>query len=127
MSNLDLVESLTTAKVLLLSAGTSGCNMAKKISRWGIRNLTFVRNGRVSYSNHVCQKLFDSKIVKMNYGCSENIEWLYQINFCNMLSDCEYTWSRYYWRISSDGWSLKFVSLYSLEYNKLRDNGNVHV
>ena len=71
MTNLDLVESLTTVKVLLLSAETSGCNMAKKISRWGIRNFTFVHNDRVSYSNPVCQSLLEFK------DC-ENELWMFR-------------------------------------------------
>lgn len=58
--NLDL-ESLKTTKVLLLGAGTLGCNVARILLGWGIRNFTFVDNGRVSYSNPVRQNLFELK------------------------------------------------------------------
>ena len=35
--------------------------MARTLMAWGIRNITFVDNGRVSYSNPVRQSLFELK------------------------------------------------------------------
>ncbi|GAU90815.1 hypothetical protein RvY_03179-2 [Ramazzottius varieornatus] len=45
-------------KVLLLGSGTLGCNVARCLMGWGMMNLTFVDNARVSYSNPVRQSLF---------------------------------------------------------------------
>lgn len=42
---------LSTTKCLLLGAGTLGCAVARTLLGWGIRHVTFVDNGRVSYSN----------------------------------------------------------------------------
>lgn len=52
------VERLSRLKVLLLGAGTLGCSVARTLLGWGIRNITFVDSGRVSYSNPVRQNLF---------------------------------------------------------------------
>lgn len=52
------VERLSQLKVLLLGAGTLGCSVARTLLGWGIRNITFVDSGRVSYSNPVRQSLF---------------------------------------------------------------------
>lgn len=57
-TNLDL-ERLATTKCLLLGAGTLGCAVARCLIGWGIRNITFVDNGKVSYSNPVRQSLFE--------------------------------------------------------------------
>mmetsp|Transcript_10415 Transcript_10415/g.20669 ORF Transcript_10415/g.20669 Transcript_10415/m.20669 type:complete len:691 (+) Transcript_10415:3-2075(+) len=57
------LPSLDTAllgrtKCLLLGSGTLGCNVARTLLGWGVRHITFVDNGRVSYSNPVRQPLF---------------------------------------------------------------------
>ncbi|XP_014785656.1 ubiquitin-like modifier-activating enzyme ATG7 [Octopus bimaculoides] len=55
--DLDL-ELISQTKCLLLGAGTLGCNVARCLIGWGIRNLTLVDNGKISYSNPVRQSLF---------------------------------------------------------------------
>lgn len=45
-------------RVLLVGAGTLGCNVARLLLGWGVRAVTFVDCGRVSYSNPVRQSLF---------------------------------------------------------------------
>ncbi|KAF8375908.1 atg-7 [Pristionchus pacificus] len=57
-----LVPQLETTKFsqlkcLLLGAGTLGCNVARSLIGWGVRTITFVDNGIVSYSNPVRQSL----------------------------------------------------------------------
>lgn len=54
--NLDIVKD---QKVLLLGAGTLGSYVARILMGWGVRNITFVDSGRVSYSNPVRQPLFN--------------------------------------------------------------------
>lgn len=55
--SLDL-SIINKQKVLLLGAGTLGSYVARTLLGWGISDLTFVDNGRVSYSNPVRQPLF---------------------------------------------------------------------
>eukprot|EP01147_Barroeca_monosierra_P011129 gene11129-3189_t len=57
MPNIDL-ERISQTKCLLLGAGTLGCNVARALLGWGVRQITFVDNGRVSYSNPARQSLF---------------------------------------------------------------------
>lgn len=57
LPNLD-VQRLSQLKVVLLGAGTLGCSVARTLLGWGVRKITFVDSGRVSYSNPVRQSLF---------------------------------------------------------------------
>lgn len=57
---LDL-DTIKDQKVLLLGAGTLGSYVARALMGWGVRDITFVDNGRVSYSNPVRQPLFAFK------------------------------------------------------------------
>lgn len=69
LPDLDL-DTVANTKCLLLGAGTLGCNVARCLLGWGVRNITLVDNGRVSYSNPVRQTLFvfdDCR--KMPGGC----------------------------------------------------------
>ena len=56
--DLDLVK-FSNVKCLLLGSGTLGCNVARCLLGWGVKNITFVDNGKVSYSNPVRQSLFN--------------------------------------------------------------------
>ncbi|KAG8224919.1 hypothetical protein J437_LFUL006278 [Ladona fulva] len=60
LPELDL-NVVKDSHVLLLGAGTLGCCVARLLMAWGVRNITFVDNGRVSYSNPVRQMLFTFK------------------------------------------------------------------
>eukprot|EP01135_Chromosphaera_perkinsii_P002803 Nk52_evm12s227 gene=Nk52_evmTU12s227 len=55
---LDL-EKISDTKCLLLGAGTLGCHVGRCLLGWGVRHITFVDNGTVSYSNPVRQSLFE--------------------------------------------------------------------
>jgi ubiquitin-like modifier-activating enzyme ATG7 len=52
------VQRLQSTRVLLIGAGTLGCNVARTLLGWGIRKFTIVDYGTVSYSNPVRQSLF---------------------------------------------------------------------
>ncbi|KAL8903565.1 MAG: hypothetical protein Q9207_003840 [Kuettlingeria erythrocarpa] len=54
--DLDIVKN---TKCLLLGAGTLGSYVARNLLGWGVRNITFVDNGLVSFSNPVRQPLFN--------------------------------------------------------------------
>ncbi|KAI9762554.1 MAG: Autophagy protein 7 [Chaenotheca gracillima] len=56
--NLDL-EKIKNTKCLLLGAGTLGSYVARNLMGWGVRKITFVDNGSVSFSNPVRQPLFN--------------------------------------------------------------------
>ncbi|KAM9972593.1 hypothetical protein ACTFIR_011960 [Dictyostelium discoideum] len=57
MPSLEL-EKIKTTSCLLLGSGTLGCNVARSLMSWGVRNITFVDSSKVSYSNPVRQSLF---------------------------------------------------------------------
>ena len=52
-------DMLQSTRCLLLGAGSLGCGVARTLPGWGIRHVTFVDNGKVSYSNPVRQTLFE--------------------------------------------------------------------
>ena len=57
LPGLDL-GMLAGVRVLLLGAGTLGCNVGRLLLAWGVGRMTFVDSGTVSYSNPVRQSLF---------------------------------------------------------------------
>lgn len=56
---LDL-EKLQSQRALILGSGTLGCNIARLLLGYGVRNLTFLDYSKVSYSNLARQSLFTS-------------------------------------------------------------------
>lgn len=54
--DLDLIKN---TKCLLLGAGTLGGYVSRNLLGWGVRKVTFVDYGRVSFSNPVRQPLFE--------------------------------------------------------------------
>ncbi|RPB29577.1 E1-like protein-activating [Terfezia boudieri ATCC MYA-4762] len=58
--DLDL-DKLKNTKCLLLGAGTLGSYVSRILQGWGVRRITFIDNGTVSYSNPVRQPLFTHK------------------------------------------------------------------
>tara|TARA_B110000977_G_scaffold66340_2_gene90257 strand:+ start:18175 stop:20286 length:2112 start_codon:yes stop_codon:yes gene_type:complete len=58
LPELDLGK-ISNTKCLLIGAGTLGCSVARCLLGWGVRNFTFVDNGKVSFSNPVRQSLFE--------------------------------------------------------------------
>ena len=55
--DIDL-EVVKTCKCLLVGAGSLGCQVARNLVAWGVRHITFIDNGKISYSNPVRQSLF---------------------------------------------------------------------
>ncbi|XP_045775662.1 ubiquitin-like modifier-activating enzyme ATG7 [Maniola jurtina] len=53
------MQVMKDTKCLLLGAGTLGCHVARDLLAWGFRHITFVDNGKVSYSNPTRQVLFN--------------------------------------------------------------------
>uniref|UniRef100_A0A1A9X4S4 Ubiquitin-like modifier-activating enzyme ATG7 n=1 Tax=Glossina brevipalpis TaxID=37001 RepID=A0A1A9X4S4_9MUSC len=62
--NLNL---LATTKCLLFGAGTLGCAVARMLLGWGFKYVTFVDNGKVTFSNPVRQYLYTHQD-----ACKEN-------------------------------------------------------
>jgi len=54
----DLNLDKFSKKVLILGAGTLGCNLARGIMGWGIRHMTFIDCGSVNPSNPLRQSLY---------------------------------------------------------------------
>ncbi|KAH7820739.1 Autophagy-related protein 7 (Atg7) [Monocercomonoides exilis] len=57
VESLDL-EALKETRCLLLGSGTLGCYVGRALAAWGVRHITFVDRGKVSFSNPVRQPLF---------------------------------------------------------------------
>ncbi|KAG7899002.1 hypothetical protein KL935_004010 [Ogataea polymorpha] len=55
---LDL-DRIKATKCLLLGSGTLGSYVGRALLAWGVRKITFVDNGKVSFSNPVRQPLFN--------------------------------------------------------------------
>ncbi|KAJ3212169.1 Autophagy protein 7 [Entophlyctis luteolus] len=53
------LQNISLTRCLLLGSGTLGCYVARGLMAWGVRKITFVDNGNVSYSNPVRQPLFN--------------------------------------------------------------------
>lgn len=60
MPNIPL-DKISNIKCCLFGAGTLGCYTARALMAWGVRNITFVDSGKVSFSNPVRQPLFRFK------------------------------------------------------------------
>lgn len=53
------ISIIKSTKFLLIGAGTLGCSVSRNLLGWGARHITFVDNGRVSYSNPMRQSLYN--------------------------------------------------------------------
>ena len=53
------IEAIQNVKCLLFGAGTLGCQLSRNLIGWGVKNITFIDYGKVSYSNPVRQSLFN--------------------------------------------------------------------
>ena len=79
--NLDL-DKIKATKCLLLGAGTLGSYVSRNLLGWGVRKITFVDNGSVSFSNPVRQPLFFFKDcldggAKKAYQAAEALKEIY--------------------------------------------------
>jgi ubiquitin-like modifier-activating enzyme ATG7 len=53
------LQAVKNSKVLILGAGTLGSYIARCLLAWGVRKISFVDSGKVSFSNPVRQPLFN--------------------------------------------------------------------
>eukprot|EP01111_Echinosteliopsis_oligospora_P010789 TRINITY_DN3418_c1_g1_i1.p1 TRINITY_DN3418_c1_g1~~TRINITY_DN3418_c1_g1_i1.p1 ORF type:complete len:360 (+),score=92.71 TRINITY_DN3418_c1_g1_i1:996-2075(+) len=67
------LDKISQTKCLLIGAGTLGCNIARCLMGWGVRQITFIDNGTVSYSNPVRQSLFEFDDCGISGGKSKAI------------------------------------------------------
>ncbi|KAG5486788.1 hypothetical protein LSCM4_06253 [Leishmania orientalis] len=58
------LDRIARCKALLLGVGTLGCNVARSLLMWGVRDLTLIDRGRVSFSNLARQSLFTFEAAK---------------------------------------------------------------
>ena len=57
MPSLNL-ERIALSRVLIIGAGTLGCNVARVLLGWGVQRFAFVDSGKVSHSNPARQSLY---------------------------------------------------------------------
>ncbi|KPI83409.1 putative ubiquitin activating E1 enzyme [Leptomonas seymouri] len=65
LPSLELTR-LASCRALLLGTGTLGCNLARNLLMWGVRHITLVDRGHVSFSNLARQSLFTFEDAKQN-------------------------------------------------------------
>jgi len=53
------VEKIGDVRCLLIGAGTLGSQLGRNLMAWGVKEINFVDNGKVSFSNPVRQSLFE--------------------------------------------------------------------